>query len=34
MVAGAYGYARQGRWLLGGITTQLLAGDRCALVAH
>jgi nucleotide-binding universal stress UspA family protein len=34
VVAGAYGYTRQGQWVLGGITTQLLAGDRCALVAH
>ena len=34
MVAGAYGYTRQGQWVLGGITTQLLAGDRCAIVAH
>jgi len=34
VVAGAYGYARQGQWVLGGITTQLLAGDRCALVSH
>lgn len=34
IVAGAYGHARQGQWVLGGITTQLLAGDRCALVAH
>ncbi|MDP2374317.1 hypothetical protein [Reyranella sp.] len=22
------------KWVLGGITSQLLAGDRCALVAH
>ena len=34
IVAGAYGYPRQGEWVLGGITTQLLAGDRCAIVAH
>ena len=34
VVAGAYGYTRQGQWVLGGVTTQLLAGDRCALVAH
>jgi nucleotide-binding universal stress UspA family protein len=34
IVAGAYGYARQGQWMLGGVTTQLLAGDRCAIVAH
>ena len=34
VIAGAYGHARQGQWVLGGITTQLLAGDRCALVAH
>jgi nucleotide-binding universal stress UspA family protein len=34
IVAGAYGYARHGQWILGGITTQLLGGDRCAIVAH
>ncbi|GEP54934.1 universal stress protein [Reyranella soli] len=34
IVAGAYGYTRQGQWLLGGVTTQLLAGDRCAIVSH
>ena len=34
IVAGAYGYSRQGKWALGGITSGLLAGDRCALVAH
>ena len=34
IVAGAYGYSRQGKWVLGGITSELLAGDRCALVAH
>jgi nucleotide-binding universal stress UspA family protein len=34
IVAGAYGYVRQGQWILGGVTTQLLAGDRCAIVAH
>ena len=34
IVAGAYGYSRQRKWVLGGITSELLAGDRCALVAH
>jgi nucleotide-binding universal stress UspA family protein len=34
IVAGAYGYSRQGKWVLGGITSDLLAGNRCALVAH
>lgn len=34
IVAGAYGYSRQGKWVLGGITSELLAGNRCALVAH
>ena len=34
IVAGAYGYPRQGQWVLGGITTELLAGDRCAIVSH
>jgi len=34
IVAGAYGYSRQREWVLGGITSELLAGDRCALVAH
>lgn len=34
IVAGAYGYSRQGQWVLGGVTSELLAGDRCAIVAH
>jgi nucleotide-binding universal stress UspA family protein len=34
IVAGAFGYSRQGRWVLGGITSDLLSGDRCALVSH
>lgn len=35
IVAGAYGYSRQSAWVLGGVTSQLLAGGRrCALVAH
>jgi hypothetical protein len=34
IVAGAYGYSRQHKWVLGGITSGMLAGDRCALVAH
>ncbi len=34
VVAGAYGYIRQGRWVLGGITSQLFGGSRCAIVAH
>ncbi|WP_395711206.1 universal stress protein [Reyranella sp.] len=34
VVAGASGYVRQGRWVLGGITSELLSGDTCALVSH
>jgi nucleotide-binding universal stress UspA family protein len=34
IVAGAFGYSRQGRWVLGGITSQLLNGIQCALVSH
>ena len=34
IVAGAYGYNRQGRWVLGGITSELLEGGRCALLSH
>lgn len=34
VVAGACGYVRQGRWVLGGITSELLNGDICALVSH
>lgn len=34
VVAGAYGYRREREWVLGGITADLLAGNRCALLAH
>jgi len=35
IVAGAYGYSRQNTWVLGGVTSELLAGGRrCALIAH
>lgn len=34
IVAGAYGHNRQGRWTLGGITSELLSGDRCVLLSH
>lgn len=34
IVAGAYGHNRQGRWTLGGITSELLSGGRCALLSH
>ena len=34
VVAGARGYVRQGRWVLGGVTNELLAGDTGALVSH
>jgi nucleotide-binding universal stress UspA family protein len=34
IVAGAYGYSRQGQWTLGGITAELLGGERCAVVSH
>lgn len=34
VVAGAYGYKRDRQWVLGGVTADLLAGDRCALLAH
>lgn len=34
VVAGACGYVRQGQWVLGGITNELLNGDTCALVSH
>ena len=27
IVAGAYGYSRQGQWVLGGVTSELLAGE-------
>ena len=34
IVAGAFGYSRQGRWVLGGVTSELLGGSQCALVSH
>lgn len=34
VVAGAYGYSHRGQWVLGGITSELLGGDLCALVSH
>ena len=34
IVAGAYGHNRQGRWTLGGITSELLSGGRCILLSH
>lgn len=34
IVAGAFGYSRHGRWVLGGITSELLSGGQCALVSH
>jgi len=34
IVAGAYGHSRQGQWVLGGITSELLGGDQCALLSH
>lgn len=34
VVAGAYGYKRERGWVLGGVTADLLAGDRCVLFAH
>lgn len=34
VVAGVYGYKRERQWVLGGVTADLLAGDRCALLAH
>ena len=34
IVAGAYGHNRQGRWTLGGITSELLSGGRCVLLSH
>jgi nucleotide-binding universal stress UspA family protein len=33
IVAGAHGYGRHGRWVLGGITSELLAGRRCVLMS-
>lgn len=34
VVAGAYGYRREQEWVLGGVTADLLAADRCVLFAH
>jgi nucleotide-binding universal stress UspA family protein len=34
VVAGAYGYMRGREWILGGVTANLLAADRCVLLAH
>lgn len=34
IVAGAYGHSRQGQWVLGGITNELLSGHRCVLLSH
>jgi nucleotide-binding universal stress UspA family protein len=35
IVAGAYGYSRQGQWVLGGITSDLLlTSRRCSLLSH
>lgn len=34
IVAGAYGYVRDGKWTLGGVTAELLAGERCAFLSH
>lgn len=34
VVAGAYGHNRQGRWVLGGVTSELLEGGQCALLSH
>ncbi|MCC8430362.1 universal stress protein [Reyranella aquatilis] len=34
IVAGAYGYSREGRWTLGGVTAELLTGERCAFLSH
>lgn len=34
IVAGAYGHIRQGRWTLGGITSELLSGGRCVFLSH
>jgi nucleotide-binding universal stress UspA family protein len=34
IVAGAYGYKRECEWVLGGVTADLLAADRCVLFAH
>lgn len=34
VVAGAFGHNRQGKWVLGGITSELLEGERCAFLSH
>ena len=34
IVAGAYGHSRQGRWVLGGITNELIEGGRCTFLSH
>lgn len=34
VVAGAYGYKADHEWVLGGVTADLLAGERCVLFAH
>ena len=34
IVAGAYGYSREGKWNLGGVTAELLTGERCAFLSH
>lgn len=34
IVAGAYGHSRQGQWVLGGITNELLGGRQCVLLSH
>ncbi len=34
IVAGAYGYSRDGKWTLGGVTAELLTGERCAFLSH
>ncbi|MBU8872896.1 universal stress protein [Reyranella sp. MMS21-HV4-11] len=34
IVAGAYGYSREGKWTLGGVTAELLTGERCAFLSH
>lgn len=34
VVAGAYGHSRLREWAFGGITRELLMGNRCALLSH
>ncbi len=34
VVAGAYGYKADHEWVLGGVTADLMAGERCVLFAH